>query len=245
MILMNLAIDIGNTNSKIALFENNIILETKIYKKFSGEQLIELYKSFKFNNAILSAVGNYDLKIYELDLELNNFVELSHKTPLPIKNLYKSPETLGNDRLAAVVGANNIFPSNTVLVIDAGTAMTFDIITDNAEYMGGNISPGLNMRFTALNRFTHKLPLLEEYENSPDFGKTTESAIISGVQKGIIYEVEGYISKASNIYDNLKIILTGGDINFFDKKLKKTIFVEPNLVLIGLNRILEYNVENT
>ena len=241
---MNLTIDIGNTNSKIALFENNKIIVTKKYKELSKKQLKDLYGHYKFNNVILSSVNINNIAINELDLTLDNFIELTYNTPLPIKNLYKSPKTLGNDRLAAAVAANNIFPANTVLIIDAGTAITYDIVTNNADFLGGNISPGLNMRYKALNEFTSNLPLLEESDNSPDFGNTTKSAVISGVQKGIIYEVEGYISKARNLYNNLKIILTGGDVNFFDKMLKKTIFLEPNLILIGLNRILEYNVKN-
>ncbi len=241
---MNLTIDIGNTNTKIALFEKDKIIMTGIYEEFTFRQLNDLNNKYKFRNVILSSVIINDFLVKDLQLDLYNFVELTYKTPLPVKNLYKSPETLGNDRLAAVTGANKIFPDNTVLVIDAGTAITYDIITSDAEYTGGNISPGLKMRFHALNTFTDKLPLLHEHDKYGDFGSTTEDAIISGVQKGIIYEIEGYISHAARQFNDLKIILTGGNAKFFDKMLKKRIFVEPNLVFIGLNTILEYNVRN-
>jgi len=233
---MNLTIDIGNTNIKIALFENDI------YEEFTIKQLNDLNNIYKFRNVILCSVIINDFLIKDLQLNLYNFVELNYNTPLPIKNKYKSPETLGNDRIAAVAGANKIFPDNTVLVIDTGTAITYDIITSNGEYTGGNISPGLEMRFQALNAFTDKLPLLNKCENYYDFSTTTEDAIVSGVQKGIIYEIEGYIKEAGKKYKNLKVVLTGGNAKFFDKMLKKRIFVEPNLIFIGLNTILEYNV---
>lgn len=242
---MNLTIDIGNSTTKIALFRNNEIVLSNNFEELSDKHLLELYNSYKFNNVILSSVIQNNLHINKLNLPLDNFIELSYKIPLPIINLYKSPETLGNDRIAAVVGANNIFPNNTVLVIDIGTAITYDIITDNAEYLGGNISPGPDMRFRALNEYTYNLPLLEGYGEFPEFGDTTENAIISGVQKGIIYEIESYITETAGLYKNLKVLLTGGNINFFDKMSKRTIFVEPNLVLIGLNNILEYNVKKT
>jgi type III pantothenate kinase len=241
---MNLTIDIGNTNIKIALFDNDKIIMTRIYEEFTIRQLNDLNIIYKFSNVILSSVIINDLLIKDLQLNLYNFVELTYKTPLPIKNKYKSPETLGNDRLAAVAGANKIFPNNTVLVIDTGTAITYDIVTSDAEYTGGNISPGLTMRFQALNAYTDKLPLLNKRENYYDFSATTEDAIVSGVQKGIIYEIEGYIEEAGKKYNDLEVILTGGDAKFFDKMLKKRIFVEPNLIFIGLNTILEHNVSN-
>jgi type III pantothenate kinase len=241
---MNLAIDIGNTNTKIAIFENNNIILAGNYEKFTVEQFRDLKYNREINNIIISSVVISDSLISGLRSMPCNVVEFGYNTPLPVRNAYKTPKSLGNDRLAAVVGANSIFPDNNILVIDAGTAITFDIITDRAVYRGGNISPGLAMRFRALNKFTDRLPLLSQDESYPDFGSTTESAIISGVQKGIIYEMEGYINEAGRKYNNLKVILTGGDAKFFDKMLKKRIFVEPNLICIGLNTILEYYVKN-
>ncbi len=241
---MNLTIDIGNTNTKIAIFENNNIMLAANYKKFAVEQFRDLKYSREISNIIISSVVISNSIISGLRSMPCNVVEFDYTTPVPVRNAYKTPKSLGNDRLAAVVGANSIFPGNNVFVIDAGTAVTYDIITDGAVYTGGNISPGLAMRFRALNKFTDRLPLLSQDENYPDFGSTTESAIISGVQKGIIYEMEGYINEAGRKYNNLKVILTGGDAKFFDKMLKKRIFVEPNLICIGLNTILEYNVKN-
>ena len=242
---MNLTIDIGNSATKTGLFDNNDLIMSNNYKVLTDALLMDLYQKYSFRNVILSSVSNSRLQINKLNLALDNYIELNYNTPLPVENLYKTPKTLGNDRIAAVVGANNIFPDNNVLVIDSGTAITYDIITDDGEYLGGNISPGLNMRFRALNDYTSNLPLYAGRSEFPEFGNTTESAIISGVQKGVIYEIESYIEKTGKLFKNLKVLMTGGDINFFDKMSKKTIFVEPNLVLIGLNNILEYNVKKS
>ena len=241
---MNFTIDIGNTTTKIALFENNGIILAKTCEAFTAGLFKDLDRKYEISNIIVSSVADNQTIINELQSAQCNIIEFDCNTPLPIKNEYKSPVSLGNDRLAAVVGANSIFPGSNVLVIDAGTAITYDIITDNAVYTGGNISPGMSMRFRALHKFTDRLPLVGQDVNYTGFGDTTESAIISGVQKGIIYELEGYYEDAGRKYSNLKVILTGGDAKFFDKILKKRIFVEPNLVCIGLNTILEYNVEN-
>ena len=139
------------------------------------------------------------------------------------------------------MGANNIFPDTNVLVIDLGTAITFDLVNNKNQYLGGTISPGLNLRFKALNQFTDQLPLLEKREKFDIIGNDTHSAIISGVQTGIKFEIEGYIHQLQNDYDRLKTILTGGDAIFFDKMLKNTIFVNLNLNFVGLNIILEFN----
>jgi type III pantothenate kinase len=168
-------------------------------------------------------------------------IDLSHSTPLPFKNLYRTPENLGKDRIAAAAGAFAAFPDTHTLIIDMGTAITFDILTSAGNYLGGNISPGLAMRFRALHAFTSRLPQLEKDEFSDDPGTDTRSAIISGVQKGILYEIQGYIEHFSKLYPGLKVILTGGDGDFFAKPLKSPIFVIPNLVLCGLNFILDFN----
>jgi len=170
-------------------------------------------------------------------------IDLSHTTPLPFKNLYHNPEWLGKDRIAAAAGAYAAYPDTHVLIIDMGTAITLDILTSKGEYIGGNISPGLMMRFRALHAFTSHLPMLEKDEFSADPGTDTRSAIVSGVQKGILYEIKGYIEHFSLLYPDLKAILTGGDADFFADKLKKPIFVVPNLVLSGLNFILDYNAQ--
>ncbi len=184
---------------------------------------------------------------------------LDHHTPLPIQNKYRSPQSLGKDRLAAAVGASARFPGQNLLIIDAGTALTVDLVTSKQEYLGGNISPGLNMRFEALHRFTDNLPRLAPEEStgtaevkitgqSPDqhgpgdlLGDDTAGAITAGVQNGIIFEVDEYINRLKIRYPDLQVIITGGDAMFFDKRLKSTIFVDSDLNLHGLDRILDYN----
>lgn len=242
---MNLIIDIGNTSVKLAIFPGSNIQESVRLKTLHVKDIETIKKRFPdLKYSILSTVGGINKDVIPfLSGNFEYFVCLDASTPLPIENLYKTKETLGKDRIAAAVGANNIFPNRHVLVIDAGTALTMDFIRSDNRFMGGNISPGLNMRFKALHHFTKNLPLLSETDTFDQFGDSTENAIISGVQQGMIFEIDGYINHLKLTYPDLTIILTGGDSNFFEKKLKNSIFVNPDLTLIGLNRILIYNVE--
>lgn len=199
----------------------------------------------QMTQAILSSVKPVDDEILQfLSGNFDLFIELDHQTKLPIKNLYETPETLGKDRLAAAVGANELFPDQNLLIIDAGTAITYDLVSEKNEFIGGNISPGLQMRFKALNHFTGKLPLVSYSEEFQTIGRNTTDAIRAGVQNGILYEVAQTIELFNKNYQNLQIVMTGGDSIFFDKKLNYTIFVHFNITLIGLNRILEYNAKN-
>jgi type III pantothenate kinase len=240
---MNLVIDIGNTRTKYAIFKDT----TEIFSESSTDNLVERISRLKIKypeieKAILSATGvvksSYaDACKHMFDL----FLEFSPQTPLPFSCLYKTRETIGPDRLAAIAGAKVLYPAKNVLVIDAGTAITFDLKTGTNEYPGGNISPGLSMRFKALNQFTHKLPLVEPSTTSTLLGDTTQQAILNGVVNGAVLEIDGMIDLLEKIYEDLTVILTGGDAQFFDHMLKKRIFVVQNLVSLGLNSILNYN----
>ena len=241
---MNLVIDLGNTYSKIAVCSGSEIVESVSTEKISNKEIAYFISDYpNLKGAIISSVVNHSRELIDyLDATFDTFLELTNTTPLPLVNLYKTPETLGYDRIAAVTGAHTIFPGKNVLVIDAGTAITFDMVTAAGEYIGGNISPGLNMRFKALHKFTSRLPLLTPEESTIKLiGKSTREAIISGVVNGLDYEIKGYISVFSKEYNNLQVVLTGGDANSFDKRLKNSIFVVAHLNLIGLNRILDYN----
>ena len=242
---MNLVIDIGNSRIKLALFNERDLMFNVPLDELKPEQIrILLDEHQDLNKVIVSSVRDYPTELrtfFENSFEY--FIELDANTPVPIVNKYETPETLGKDRLAAAVGATEIFPGQNVLVIDAGTAITYEIVTADNEYLGGNISPGLETRFKSLQHFTGKLPLVKPSDHFEMVGKTTETAIRNGVQLGLLFEVQQYIDYFNTIYENLQIIITGGDAKFFDKKLKNSIFVHFNLTLIGLNRILEYNVK--
>jgi type III pantothenate kinase len=172
-----------------------------------------------------------------------NTVFFGHNTTVPIINNYGSPETLGKDRLAGVIGAKHWMPNSNILVIDAGTAITYDLVTANGEFLGGGISPGIAMRYKALHTFTGRLPLLDYYGDAELIGTDTASSIHSGVLNGAVAEMEGIIKGYQPLYPGLKIILTGGDHNYFDKRLKIKTFAALNLVLEGLNLILNFNIE--
>jgi len=242
---MNLIIDIGNSQVKVAIFNNRKILKSIILDEFNSDVLYELKTLYpELSQAILSSVATRDEMLLEiLNKEFDLFIELTHKTPLPIENLYESKESLGSDRLAAVVGANHFFPNADLLVIDAGTAITYDVIDHNNCFLGGNISPGLATRFKSLHEYAKKLPLVDSADQWPLIGKTTEEAIRAGVQAGILFEMDAMIDRIRDTWIDCKVILTGGDSFFFDKKLKNPIFVMFELTLLGLNRILEYNAE--
>jgi type III pantothenate kinase len=243
---MNLIVDIGNTFIKLFVFDGNKLAQysqVKTKEPLKINHLVDQYTDIK--HAIISAVADVPDVFNLLGQYISGrLIFLDHQTPIPVRNLYKTPESLGKDRLAAIVGANNIYKHQNVLAIDAGTALTFDFINRKGEFAGGTISPGLSMRFQALNHFTKNLPLLEASDNYPFWGTTTHEAIVAGVQNGIIFETDAYIDDFKRKFDDLKVILTGGDTFFFAHKLKNTIFAEPNLVAIGLNRILQYNVES-
>ncbi|MFO8001205.1 MAG: type III pantothenate kinase [Marinilabilia sp.] len=237
---MNLTIDQGNSSTKFGFFDKGELIATYKLVFLDKNSLSDLRAKYRPDNVIISSVTN---ETEELTNYFNNvpgqFVFFDQTTPLPLKNKYKSPDSLGKDRLAAVTGAAAIYPNNPLLVIDAGSAITFDLVVDDTYY-GGNISPGLSMRFTALHRQTRHLPSVTP-GSSPFWGETTEEAVRAGVQNGIVMEIDGYIQALQKEYPNIKTILTGGDADFFVSCTKNIIFVHPNLVLSGLNRIIEYN----
>ncbi|MBI4646014.1 MAG: type III pantothenate kinase [Bacteroidia bacterium] len=240
---MNLLIDIGNTNTKIAISgqEKKISFIKSFINPFKPGDLKQILKKNKFKKAIISSVRGYSSEITGiLKNEMPFFIKLGHTVPVPVEILYKTKETLGCDRIACVVGAYTLFPASNILIIDAGTAITYDILTEQKKYIGGNISPGLMMRFNALHIGTKKLPLIEPSQTFPLLGNNTADAIIAGVQNGIIFEIDSYINTLSALYKPLRTILTGGDCFFFEKKLKNAIFAELNLAFIGLNEILEF-----
>ena len=202
-----------------------------VFKKFDVEVVSSIFKKYPLTKGIFSTVIDKDDELVEyLGSNLRNFVFLD--------------ETLGKDRLAAAVGANYLQPGKDLLVIDAGTAITYELIDASGSYLGGNISPGMTTRFRALNLFTEKLPLVVEQEYIPLVGTDTETAIQAGVVNGIVCEMDGYIEMLRLKYPNLLVFLTGGHSFYFERRLKNSIFADINLVLTGLNRILEYNVED-
>ena len=248
---MKIIIDFGNTLIKVALFYGDSLIDLRTFPNLPFEQLKSLIDEFEFKNSkykpikyvIISSVVNIPEEIIIYFNSKFNFVELNSKTALPVTIKYKTPDTLGNDRIAAVVGASGMFPSSDLLIVDAGTCITYDFINSKKQYFGGGISPGINMRFKALNNFTDKLPLVSQSQDVDLIGGTTQDSILSGVLNGVVAEIDGIIDKYKQKYPTLKIIFTGGDVNYFDKKLKNDIFADSNLVLKGLNIVLNHNLE--
>ena len=244
---MNLIIDIGNSFVKTAVFNNNDIIEfNQNIKHETIEQHVALLhkKHPTIENAIISTVALLPQRVLKNFKRMHKvFISANYKTPVPIANNYDSPKTLGFDRLAAAVGANNIYPNRNVVIFDAGTAFTVEVVNENNVYCGGSISPGMAMRFKALNKFTDKLPLLKAKHEVLTIGTNTNDAIWAGVLNSMVYEIKGYIDHFNKKLNKPIFVFTGGDTFFFVKILKNYIFAQPKLVLIGLNRILNYNVE--
>jgi type III pantothenate kinase len=241
---MNLVIDTGNTLTKLALFQGREMLAFSSFEGVHTKHIIKFCESNSLiKNAVLSSVKEYPAEIDDYLNHQYNTLIFNHNTTVPVINKYRTPETLGKDRLAGVVGAMHLMPASDLLVIDAGTAITYDIVTASGEYLGGAISPGIAMRYKALHTFTSRLPLLDYYDDAQLTGDDTSSGIHSGVLNGAVAEMEGIIQQYRQLYPGLKIILTGGDQNYFDKRLKIKTFAAPNLVLEGLNLILDFNIE--
>ncbi len=240
---MKLVLDFGNTLQKIAIFEGNQILEMHAFKKIKLKKIKQITDKYPVKYAILSSVIDYPSNIKTFLQSDFTFIEFTEQTPIPVLNRYLTPQTLGKDRLAAAIAANHFFPKQNVLVVIAGTCITYEFVNQNAEYLGGSISPGISIRFKALHTFTEKLPLVEKKTKFSLIGNTTENAILSGILNGVLHEVKGITSEYSDNYKDLKIILSGGDMKYFDKILKNSIFAVSNIVLIGLNIILDFNAK--
>ena len=233
---MNLIIDIGNTLVKYAIFNDDKLVELLKTSEVEEEKINTLIKEFDVKKVIISSVRKE--MNWNLDVEV---IYLSYKTNLPITLNYKTPETLGKDRIANIVAVSEEYPNKNALVIDAGTCITYDFINKNKTYFGGRISPGLKMRYKSLNEFTELLPKLSVSGESKFIGDDTDSSIFSGVEQGVLSEVNSLIAGFRKENENLIVIVTGGDTFFFENALKNSIFADENLVLKGLNIILKYN----
>jgi len=243
---MILAVDVGNTRIKAAVFEGSTLVDGFVFFKNELKKNIQniLNKYKKTTHLVVSSVSDVEKQSF-LDFENNiNVHFVSHDDAFPFVNKYKTPRTLGVDRMVLAAGATLQFPNQNRLVIDAGTCITYDFIDESNAYLGGAISPGLKLRYAALHNFTAKLPLLEL--ESPDYfiGKSTTESLHSGVVNGMVYEIEGFIEEYRKAYPNFIIILTGGDTVFLAKRLKNTIFANSNFLLESLNQIFQYKTKN-
>ena len=242
---MDLVLDIGNSYTKIALFKGDKMQEMERIKSISKKTIKHFLTKHapegQIESSIISTVRDYPKEIDMYLQENSKLVVLSHETPIPIQNTYQTPQTLGKDRLAAAIAAAKIFPHTNVLIIDAGTSMTFDLQAASGNYFGGAISPGIQMRFDALHHFTGKLPQLDKKEKVCLIGKNTNDSIYSGVLNGILGEVRSIIEDYKKMFPELKIIFTGGDYKYFVDNLNFSTFAEPYLVLIGLQSVLQFN----
>ena len=225
---MILLADFGNTRVKAAVLENGRLRHVDDMMKVDVD------------GGMWCSVHPLESGIVEW-MTAHGMKRLTPDTPIPLKNAYSSPETLGMDRLAAAVGAWSLKPGNDLLVVDAGTAVTFDFVSSDGTYKGGNIAPGIALRLKSLHEHTGALPLVSAQGDAPMFGRDTETAIRSGVINGLRHELDGYIAEICSIYPSLLVFLTGGDAEFFDIKAKSSTFAVPDLVLLGLARITQYN----
>ena len=239
---MNLVVDIGNNFFKLGIFENSNLVFSFFDKNDKIDVEIEkIIRSYsKITSALISNVSSIkinhilnklNIKIYELD---STFI-------FPFKLNYKTPETLGNDRLALAAAATILFPNSNNLVIDAGTCITIDFIDNNNHFTGGSISPGVKMRYDSLNHYTANLPLLKNKNNFNFPGNSTNASIHAGIICGVSNEIMGFINQINSRYEKVNVILTGGDAKILSKTLKITIFANQNFILEGLNCILNLN----
>ena len=239
---MNLVVDIGNTLVKLAVFDDGRLVAQRCAERLLPSMLDDLLSGRRAAKAVVASTRGATGDAAETVRPFADYLlEFTPQTPVPIGNAYRTPETLGRDRLAAAVGAATLYPGRNVLIVDFGTAVTIDLVTADNTFRGGCISPGMTMRFRALHDYTAKLPLCAATESEELAGLTTRQAIELGVMNGIAFEIEGYAARMRSQIEDLCVIFTGGDANFFVKRIKNTIFANCNLVFCGLNRILEYN----
>ena len=242
---MNAVIDIGNSSAKVGIFNNFDLIEKHSFPDESS-LIREGLKDFSPDWLLVSSVKGFEYPFEAIFKSVKKkYFYLTPSLSLPLVNLYKTPQTLGFDRIAAACGAWQKFPHQNSLVVDVGSCLTFESVTARGEYCGGGISPGLNMRFKAIHAFTARLPLLKPSKPEALIGNTTDTCIQSGIIYGMEAEIEGVISRYYEIFKELKVILCGGDTQFFENRLKGPIFAIPELVLHGLNSILISNASHS
>lgn len=239
---MNICIDIGNSGIKTGIFN---ISKELIWFQYSNDLNYEILKEktqdFEVFSGIVSSTRETDINDFISNIPNVTWTFLNEFCPVPIRNKYLSPKTLGRDRLAAAVGAFSLFPNDHVLIIDVGTCITYDIVLKGGVYLGGNISPGWKMRLKAMHVFTEKLPMPEAEINKNVIGRSTYEAMQNGAYWGTICELRSFIELLENNYTQLKLLMTGGDAVFFSNKLNTNVTLRPNLVIEGLNEIKIYN----
>ncbi|WP_201977807.1 type III pantothenate kinase [Hymenobacter rubidus] len=242
-----LALDIGNTAVKAGCFDGPVLCE--MAAGLTAAEVVGLVKRWQPQHVIVASVAeDAVLTVEELrDMVPGDILAFSAgSTAVPLRNAYATPHTLGADRLAGAVGAATLRPGRDTLVVDAGTALKFDLATADGTYHGGSIAPGLGMRLRALHTFTGRLPLVElpaADATIPLVGDSTTGSLLSGVVNGTVAEITGLIAHYQQRYPGLGVLLTGGDAAFLAARLPARIFVVPELVLLGLNRILAYHVD--
>lgn len=243
---MLLAIDIGNSRIKTAIFENNS--QTVSYSfdhtvlKSSIRNILDQH--IQCTDIVVANVGSYAQDELVNIAPAMKWHFISHLTRFPFHNLYKTPTTLGIDRMVLASGAVLSYPGRNRLVIDAGTCVTYDFIDNQNNYHGGAISPGLGMRYRALHEFTAKLPMLERKQPDGKIGQSTPESIHSGVVNGLVHEIDGFIDHYKSKYDDPVVILTGGDTDFLAKSVKNTIFAHSNFLLESLNKTYQFIIKN-
>ena len=238
---ITLCFDFGNTRMKCAAFEGKVLVEVIAMQDDSANTITDLLKRFRPVNTLLSSVTNHNSEVEIILEKETRFHMLDHRSKVPITTPVGKPETIGADRLAMVVAAAELFPGKNSLVIGLGSAITYNFLNKNREFLGGGISPGMEMRLKSLNAFTAKLPLVKKDWNFPLIGYDTRTNILSGVILGMTKELDGMIDLYNEKYGNLNVVLTGGDSAYFARHLKNQIFADQNLIFKGLYALSELN----
>lgn len=234
-------LDVGNTRLKWAVFQGRELIDNGVAVDEADADLQHALRCHALNRVTIASVVN-ERDQFEGLLHGREVMFVDHHAELPIRNSYRTPETLGTDRLCGAIGAWSHFPSRPILLIDAGTCIKYEFVSENGVYEGGNISPGIRMRYHALHQQTSKLPLLDIEERvSGPLGKSTSEAIHLGVKQGVLFEIHGMIDTMMELHPDLKLVGTGGDLSLFVNDLKTPIFVDSLLVLRGINEVYLHN----
>ena len=238
-----LCFDFGNTRFKCGVFINGQLEEVLSLTDCNDETIEGLLKKYKPEKTILSSVINHNSSIEKIMTATSSFHKLSSQSVLPFTTPVAKPETIGADRLALAAGAVHFYKGKNNLVIGLGSCITYNFINKYNSFLGGSISPGMEMRFKSLNTFTAKLPLIKADWNFPIIGYDTRTNILSGVLMGMAVEIDGIINNYKEKYSNFNVLLTGGDTLYFAHHLKNKIFADPDLIFKGLYAISETNYD--